>query len=121
MIFIFFSSQGLEYGRYLQEVVAVLEEDKDFAKKLENVSADHIKSGAIAHELNFVNHNVRTKLDELKRIEIERLRKLAKQEHDAKEFGLGSYSDDGRRWRTLGSTNDKLDKHMSQFGRHIAL
>ncbi|XP_074603763.1 nucleobindin-2-like isoform X2 [Brevipalpus obovatus] len=76
---------GLEYGRYLQEVVQVLEEDKDFAKKLENVSADHIKSGAIAHELNFVNHQIRTKLDELKRVELDRLRKLTKQEHDAKE------------------------------------
>lgn len=78
---------GLEYGRYLQEVVSVLEEDKDFAKKLENVSAEHIKSGAIASELNFVNHNVRTKLDELKRIEMDRLRRLAKQEHDLQEFG----------------------------------
>uniref|UniRef100_T1KGQ0 EF-hand domain-containing protein n=1 Tax=Tetranychus urticae TaxID=32264 RepID=T1KGQ0_TETUR len=105
---------GLEYGRYLQEVVAALEEDKEFAKKLENVSAEHIQSGAIANELNLVSHNIRTKLDELKRIEIERLRKLTKLEHDIKEFG--SFSNDGRRWRTLGSPNAaKMDKHMSKF------
>ena len=37
------SIKGLEYGRYLQEVVLALEEDKDFSKKLENVSAEDIK------------------------------------------------------------------------------
>ena len=34
---------GLEYGRYLQQVVEALEQDKEFAKKLENVSQDEIK------------------------------------------------------------------------------
>ena len=38
-----FSYQGLEYGRYLQQVVEALEQDKDFAKKLENVSQEDIK------------------------------------------------------------------------------
>lgn len=36
----------------------------------------NIKSGKIASNLDLVAHNVRTKLDELKRQEIERLRKL---------------------------------------------
>lgn len=35
------------------------------------------QSGKIARELHFVDHNVRTKLDELKRRELERLRHLA--------------------------------------------
>lgn len=98
-------------------MVQVLEDDKDFAKKLENVSADHIKSGAIAQELNFVHHNIRSKLDELKRIELDRLRKLAKKEHDAKEYGGGSYTSDGRKWRSVGGSNKKLEEFMSKFGR----
>lgn len=90
-----------------------MEDDKDFAKKLENVSAEHIKSGAIAQELNFVHHNIRSKLDELKRIELDRLRQLARKEH---EIGGGSYSEDGRRWRSVGSTNKKLDEFIRKFG-----
>lgn len=36
-----------------------------------------LQSGKIAEQLDFVNHNVRTKLDEIKRRELERLRHLA--------------------------------------------
>jgi len=71
---------GLEYGRYLQQVVSVLEQDKEFASKLENASVDMIKSGAIADQLHFVDHSVRSKLDELKRVEMERLHKLTMKE-----------------------------------------
>lgn len=35
------------------------------------------QSGKIAQELEYVNHHVRSKLDEIKRREIERLRTLA--------------------------------------------
>lgn len=34
--------QGLEYGRYLQEVVKVLDQDPEFSKKLENITHDQI-------------------------------------------------------------------------------
>lgn len=34
--------QDLEYGRYLQEVVKTLDEDPEFAKKLENITHDQI-------------------------------------------------------------------------------
>lgn len=101
----------MNYGRYLQQVVAILEQDKEFAKKLENVSVEHIRSGAIAKELHFVNHNIRTKLDELKRMEMDRLKKLLKQERDLKEFGS-----DGRRWRTLGSMSDNSGKSSVDYG-----
>lgn len=40
------------------------------------------QTGKIAHELQFVDHKVRTKLDELKREELERLRHLATKEHN---------------------------------------
>ncbi|CAL4121295.1 unnamed protein product, partial [Meganyctiphanes norvegica] len=73
---------NLEYGRYLKEVVQALESDPEFRKKLETAEIDDIKSGKIARELHFVNHNIRTKLDELKRREVERLRHLAVKEHE---------------------------------------
>ncbi|GFS63244.1 nucleobindin-2 [Trichonephila inaurata madagascariensis] len=99
---------GLEYGRYLQQVVQALEEDKEFAKKLENISAEQIRSGHIAKELEFVKHNVRTRLDELKRIEVDRLRKLIQEQMERTELGLYRDEDghllnspDGRRWRTI--------------------
>ncbi|KAF3855192.1 hypothetical protein F7725_023247 [Dissostichus mawsoni] len=49
---------GLHYDRYLRE------------------------QGKLAKELNFVQHNFRTKLDELKREEMNRLRMLIKVKHD---------------------------------------
>ncbi|XP_076046210.1 uncharacterized protein LOC143028263 [Oratosquilla oratoria] len=78
---------SLEYGRYLREVVQALESDQDFRKKLETADLDDIKSGKISRELHFVDHNIRTKLDELKRQELERLRHLAQKEHE-KESGI---------------------------------
>lgn len=89
-------------------MVAALEEDKEFAKKLENASIDHIKSGAIADELHFVDHNVRSKLDELKRIEMERLRKLTvKEKHlkDQIERESSNGGEDDRKWRTVGGSS----------------
>ena len=67
---------SLEYHRYLREIVNVLETDPAFKQMIENANADDIKTGKIASHLELVNHNVRTKLDELKRKEIERLRQL---------------------------------------------
>jgi hypothetical protein len=56
-------------------------------------------------------------LDELKRIELDRLRKLIKQENELNE--RGSYSD-GRRWRTVsGSKNnlkDSLGREILKYG-----
>lgn len=63
---------GLEYNRYLKEVVELLESDSEFKKKLEDAQEADIRSGKIANELEFVDHKVRTKLDEVKRQELER-------------------------------------------------
>ncbi|XP_065578042.1 nucleobindin-2-like [Artemia franciscana] len=76
---------GLEYERYVKEVVQALESDPEFRKKLENSDPEDIKKGKISDDLDLVHHNVRTKLDELKRQEIERLRKLAIAEYEEKE------------------------------------
>ena len=61
---------GIEYNRYLQEVVQVLESDPEFRKKLENAEVENIRDGTIAHQLEFVNHGVRSKLDDIKRREL---------------------------------------------------
>ena len=65
---------GIEYNRYLQEVVQVLESDPEFRKKLEDSDVEKIRDGSIAEELKFVNHNLRNKLDDVKRKEVDRLR-----------------------------------------------
>uniref|UniRef100_A0A8C5HUM8 Nucleobindin-2-like n=1 Tax=Gouania willdenowi TaxID=441366 RepID=A0A8C5HUM8_GOUWI len=43
---------------------------------------EDIKQGKLAKELDFVSHHVRTKLDEIKRQEVNRLRTLIKAKHD---------------------------------------
>lgn len=73
---------GLEYDRYLKEIITVLEDDEEFRKKMENANPDHFKTGEIAKELNFLSHNVRTKLDEIKRQELTRLRTLVKEKSE---------------------------------------
>lgn len=72
------SGTGLEYDRYLQQVVDVLESDDEFRKKLETANISDIKSGSIAMHLQLVNKTVRSKLDEIKRMEIQRLQQLAR-------------------------------------------
>ncbi|XP_018349910.1 PREDICTED: nucleobindin-2 isoform X2 [Trachymyrmex septentrionalis] len=74
----------MEYHRYLKEVIQALERDPEFRAKLENAKEEDIRTGKIAHELQFVDHKVRTKLDELKREELERLRHLATKEYNRK-------------------------------------
>ncbi|XP_069754356.1 nucleobindin-2a isoform X2 [Narcine bancroftii] len=76
---------GLYYDRYLKEVIDVLETDKHFREKLQTADIEEIKSGKMAKELNLVSHLVRTKLDELKRQEVSRLRMLIKAKIDAQQ------------------------------------
>ncbi|XP_070762762.1 nucleobindin-2-like [Enoplosus armatus] len=73
---------GLHYDRYLREVIEYLEKDPHFKEKLKNANMDDIKQGKLSKELDFVHHNFRTKLDELKREEMNRLRMLIKAKHD---------------------------------------
>jgi len=90
---------GLEYNKYLQEVVQILESDPEFRKKLESSKADEIRDGTIAKELEFLSHGVRTKLDEVKRQELERLRHLAQKQFelsngvDKKHFKIPQHLD----------------------------
>uniref|UniRef100_A0A3Q2TLR5 Nucleobindin 2 n=1 Tax=Fundulus heteroclitus TaxID=8078 RepID=A0A3Q2TLR5_FUNHE len=83
---------GLHYDRYLREVIEYLEKDPHFREKLKNANMDDIKQGKLSKELDFVQHNFRTKLDELKREEMSRLRMLIKAKHDLRE-GNGNTPD----------------------------
>lgn len=75
----------MEYHRYLREVVNALESDPEFRQKLEKANEEDIRSGKIAHELEFVSHNVRTRLDEIKRTELERLRQLMEKQRQLQD------------------------------------
>ncbi|KAM9352475.1 nucleobindin-2-like [Symphorus nematophorus] len=76
------ADSGLHYDRYLREVIEYLEKDPHFKEKLKNANMEDIKNGKLSKELDFVHHNFRTKLDELKREEMNRLRMLLKVKHD---------------------------------------
>ena len=76
------------YVRYLKQVIDILEEDEDYAKKLMNATEEEIRNGDIADDLDFVNHRVRTKLDELKRREIDNQRLVHRKIQDKLNGGL---------------------------------
>ncbi|XP_037069987.1 nucleobindin-2-like isoform X2 [Pollicipes pollicipes] len=68
---------GLEYRNYLEEVVKLLEQDSQFKTILDNATETEVKSGQVADRLHVVDPSIRSKLDELKRIELSRLRQKA--------------------------------------------
>lgn len=74
---------GLYYDEYLKQVIDVLETDNHFREKLQKADIEEIKSGRLSKELDLVSHHVRTKLDELKRQEVGRLRMLIKAKLDS--------------------------------------
>jgi hypothetical protein len=75
----------LEYERYLKEVFEELSNDHNFAQVLEKIDRSNIKPSEIARHLSLVRHGIRTRLDEIKRREIDRLvdlhHRLDKVEH----------------------------------------
>ncbi|XP_044270562.1 nucleobindin-1 [Tribolium madens] len=75
----------MEYHRYLQEVVNALESDPQFRQKLEKADETDIRSGKIAEELEFVSHHVRSRLDEIKRVELVRLKELTEKKRQLQQ------------------------------------
>ena len=73
------------YVKYLKQVIEILEDDENFSKRLENVTEEDIRSGKIAEEIDFANHQIRTRLDELKRKEIETQRQLLRKREDVRK------------------------------------
>ena len=49
---------------------------------MHNATEDEIRSGAIADRVDILHHKVRSKLDELKRMEIEYQKRIRRQERD---------------------------------------
>ncbi|XP_055689669.1 nucleobindin-2 [Lutzomyia longipalpis] len=94
----------LEYNNYLKEVVNALESDSEFREKLNKLDEVDIRTGKIAQELEYVNHNVRTKLDEIKRTELERLRKLA-----IKQFEMSN---------DIDREHLKIPEHLDHSNQH---
>uniref|UniRef100_A0A667YVY4 Nucleobindin-1 n=1 Tax=Myripristis murdjan TaxID=586833 RepID=A0A667YVY4_9TELE len=84
---------GLYYDRYLREVIEVLETDPHFREKLQTANTEDIKNGRLSKELDLVGHHVRTRLDELKRQEVSRLRMLLKAKLDSSTFQTGLQMD----------------------------
>merc|ERR1711973_685620 len=75
-------AQDQEYFRYLTQVVQELEKDEKFREILNKTNEDDIKSGKLAEHIDLVGHNVRVKLDEVKRMEVEYQRELLRQQKD---------------------------------------
>lgn len=67
---------GLQYDRYLKNVLKILESDSDLKKKLETADLEDIRSGKISNEIQGLPADLRRKLNEEKMAELTRLRKM---------------------------------------------
>lgn len=72
------NTQDNDYHRYLADIVEKLLEDEEFKKKIHNLTENDIKSGKILEHIDLLDHEVRRKLDEVKRKEINHQHKLIK-------------------------------------------
>lgn len=68
---------GLYYDQYLQKVVKLLESDELFRKTMEGANFDDIRDGKLSEQVHKIPTEIRRQLDEVKREEITRLRKIA--------------------------------------------
>lgn len=75
--------QQLEYNRYLNEVIQLLRTDPKYAEEMKKKRApeDNVPS-KLAENLNLVSADIRTKLDEIKRREVQRLAILSRRKFD---------------------------------------
>merc|ERR1712080_550169 len=98
--------QDQEYFRYLTQVIQELEKDTNFKKVLNNTKEEDIKSGKIAEHIDLVGHDVRKKLDEVKKMEVEYQRELLRQQ---KHHMTGT---DRNYWNPIHQENkDTFEKH----------
>ena len=102
------------YVKYLKQVIEILEEDENFAKKLENVTEEDIRSGKIADEIDFASHHIRTRLDELKRKEIESQRQLLRKQEDVRRGIHREY------WNPLNDRNNPNTFEVDDLKRLLA-
>lgn len=78
---------GLFYDEYLQAVIKILEKDDDLRLKMEMGDLNHLKINELTdiEEINELAQHLRDELDELKRSEVERIRKLLKAQNKLNE------------------------------------
>jgi len=71
---------GLFYDEYLKAVITILEKDEDLREKMEAGDLSHLKISELTDfdEINELAQHLRDELDDLKRTEVERIRKLLK-------------------------------------------
>lgn len=114
-----FEQLGLHYGKYLKDVVAALDKDHKFIETIKNMDANDIKSGKVAEQLKHVHEDVRTKLNELKYLEIKRLKDLATRKNEMEQYGETYHGSDKRKWRTLGASLSQLPEHLGSHGTYF--
>lgn len=114
-----FEELGLHYGKYLKEVVAALDKDHKFIETIKNMDANDIKSGKVADQLKHVHEDVRKKLNELKYLEIKRLKDLATRKNEMEQYGETYHGSDKRKWRTLGASLSQLPEHLGSHGTYF--
>lgn len=113
-----FERLGLHYGKYLKEVVAELDKDQKFTDIIKNMSSEDIKSGKVAEQLKHVHEDIRKKLNDLKYLEVKRLRDLATRKNEIEQYGESYHGKDNRKWRTVNGLQEvpgHLGSHHSFF------
>lgn len=114
-----FEALGLHYGKYLKDVVEALDKDQKFTETIKNMDANDIKSGKVAEQLKHVHEDVRNKLNDLKYLEIKRLRDLATRKNEMETLGQTYHGGaDKRRWRTVHA-GMKLPEHLGSDATHF--
>lgn len=116
-----FEELGLHYGKYLKEVVSALDKDQKFTETIKNMDANDIKTGKVAEQLKHVHEDVRKKLNDLKYLEIKRIRDLATRKHEMEQYGETYHGTDKRKWRTLGATaiGKNVPSHLGSTSNHF--
>lgn len=67
---------GLQYDRYLKNILKILESDSELKNKLETAELEDIRNGKISNEIQGLPADLRRKLNEEKQAELTRLRKM---------------------------------------------
>lgn len=90
-IFVIFSSINADeslqesfYDTYLQVVIKKLQSDPSFKNKLQKLSMTQIKNGQTSLSLHDITHELQNELHDVKRKEIDRLRRLIRARTDSK-------------------------------------
>lgn len=141
----------LHYKNYLMEVERILKQDPHFRAKMKNSTIEDfmvrrarrlrshpvltctltlgipaLQAGRLTKELDFVHRNVRSKLDELKKEELNRLRSLLKAKHAiAEERGGVDVPGSGRGrveragWNPECSRTGRAASAQQRFQEHL--